>query len=235
MNYNNNNIIEISVYSGPNIDEVKDTLNLDSEGFMNVTTIAKSVYTVTFNSNGGSSVASQTVNYNEKATQPSNPTREGYTFVGWQLNGNTYDFNIVVNGNITLTAVWDKILKNILEDEGYNVINNYVYKFKIGDSVAAIKSELGNNVTIETDKTIISTGAVIKKSNESFIVVVKGDLTGDGKINSGDLLQMRKHLLEEVILTGAYKQAGIIESNGNIKSLDLLRLRQYLLGEYTFI
>ena len=235
LNYNNNNIIEISVYSGPNIDEVKDTLNLDSEGFMNVTTIAKSMYTVTFNSNGGSSVASQTVNYNEKATQPNNPTREGYTFVGWQLNGNTYDFNIVVNGNITLTAVWDKILKNILEDEGYNVINNYVYKFKIGDSVAAIKSELGNNVTIETDKTIISTGAVIKKSNESFIVVVKGDLTGDGKINSGDLLQMRKHLLEEVILTGAYKQAGIIESNGNIKSFDLLRLRQYLLGEYTFI
>ena len=45
---------------------------------------------------------------------------------------------------------------------------------------------------------------------------------------------MRKHLLEDVILTGAYKEAGIIESNGNIKSLDLLRLRQYLLGDYTF-
>ena len=45
---------------------------------------------------------------------------------------------------------------------------------------------------------------------------------------------MRKYLLEEVNLTGAYKEAGIIESNNEIKSLDLLRLRQYLLGEYTF-
>ena len=43
---------------------------------------------------------------------------------------------------------------------------------------------------------------------------------------------MRKNLLEEVSLTGAYKQAGIIESTNEIKSLDLLRLRQYLLGEY---
>ena len=43
---------------------------------------------------------------------------------------------------------------------------------------------------------------------------------------------MRKYLLEEVNLTEAYKQAGIIESNNEIKSLDLLRLRQYLLDEY---
>ena len=75
---------------------------------------------------------------------------------------------------------------------------------------------------------------MIKKENENYTVVIKGDLTGDGKVNSGDLLQMRKYLLEEVNLAGAYKEAGIIESAGNIKSLDLLRLRQYLLGEYSF-
>ncbi len=45
---------------------------------------------------------------------------------------------------------------------------------------------------------------------------------------------MRRHLLEEIRLTGSFKESGIIESTNDIKSLDLLRLRQYLLGEYTF-
>ena len=66
-------------------------------------------YTVAFDSNGGSAVASQTVKYGSKATQPANPTRTGYTFQGWYTskNGGTkYDFNQTVTGNVTLYAHW---------------------------------------------------------------------------------------------------------------------------------
>ena len=67
-------------------------------------------YTVTFNSNGGSAVASQTVKYNEKATKPTAPTKSGYTFAGWyteeQLT-NTYDFGTLVTKDITLYAKWN--------------------------------------------------------------------------------------------------------------------------------
>ena len=44
----------------------------------------KKTYTVTFNSNGGSKVASQKLNENEKVSKQSNPTRNGYTFQEWQ-------------------------------------------------------------------------------------------------------------------------------------------------------
>ena len=210
----------------------------------NITLIAAwtiNQYTVTFNSNGGSNVASQTVNYNGTATQPNNPTKTGHTFKEWQLNGVAYNFSTPVTGNITLNAVWTEIvvpqnetLKDILEDNSYNVTSNLVSGFTVGMTVTELKNKLGDSsITVNTNNTIISSGTTIKKGNESYTIVIKGDLTGDGKINSGDLLQMRKHLLEEVNLEGAYKQAGILESNGNIKSLDLLRLRQYLLGEYT--
>ncbi len=66
-------------------------------------------YTVTFDSNAGSKVDSQEVLENAKATKPENPTREGYTFVEWQLNKKTYDFNEEVTKNITLKAKWAKV------------------------------------------------------------------------------------------------------------------------------
>ena len=66
----------------------------------------KKTYTVTFDSNGGSKVASQKLNENEKVSKPSNPTRNGYTFQEWQLNGKKYDFNSRVTSNIILVAKW---------------------------------------------------------------------------------------------------------------------------------
>ena len=128
----------------------------------------------------------------------------------------------------------DVTLKTILENNGYSIKNNYVSKFTIGETISQIKNKLGRDVIIESQTNIISTGTNIKMGNEKYAVVVKGDLTGDGKINSSDLLTMRNYLRGEVNLIGSYKEAGMIESVGTIKSFDLLRLRQYLLGEYNF-
>ena len=70
-------------------------------------TLRPAIYTVTFDSNGGSAVDAQTMLYGEKATAPdSNPTMEGGTFLGWTLNGADYDFDSAVTDNITLVAKW---------------------------------------------------------------------------------------------------------------------------------
>jgi len=69
-------------------------------------------HTVTFNSNGGSSVASLVnVPNNSTIRSPANPTRSGHTFVGWYSDralNNLWDFNRDrVRGNMTLHARWD--------------------------------------------------------------------------------------------------------------------------------
>lgn len=68
----------------------------------------KNTYTVSFDSNGGSDVDSQQVEYKDTASQPDNPTLDGYTFQGWTLDGDPYDFNTPVTSSITLKALWSK-------------------------------------------------------------------------------------------------------------------------------
>ena len=66
-------------------------------------------YRVDFNSNGGSDVASQTVEAGGTATEPTDPTKEGYEFVAWysdeQLQ-NEFSFSTAINANTTLYAGW---------------------------------------------------------------------------------------------------------------------------------
>jgi len=68
---------------------------------------------VTFDSQGGSAVASQTVAYGSKVTVPVNPTYTGFSFGGWFINAactTAWDFaNDVVTSDITLYAKWTAV------------------------------------------------------------------------------------------------------------------------------
>ena len=62
-------------------------------------------YTVTFQSEGGSEVASQ-IRANTPAAQPDNPTKEGHTFIGWYNGEEKWNFADAVTEALTLTAKW---------------------------------------------------------------------------------------------------------------------------------
>lgn len=66
-------------------------------------------------------IPAQTVIAGEKVQKPADPTRDGYTFAGWLLNGEAYDFNAAVNGNLTLTAAWTEGTKYTVSFTGEGV------------------------------------------------------------------------------------------------------------------
>ena len=68
----------------------------------------KKTYLVTFNSDGGTAIDAQNVEEGKVAVKPSNPTKEGYNFVEWRLDGKAFNFDTVITQDITLEAVWEK-------------------------------------------------------------------------------------------------------------------------------
>lgn len=70
------------------------------------TTVPANNVSLIFNSNGGTKVSMQYIKIGSTAIRPSNPTRTGYTFLGWFYNNKEYNFNSAVNTNIILLAKW---------------------------------------------------------------------------------------------------------------------------------
>ena len=67
-------------------------------------------HVVTFDTDGGSFVESQTVKHNEKIKKPADPTKPGSTFVNWTFEGEEWSFiGYVVTEDMTLTANWSLI------------------------------------------------------------------------------------------------------------------------------
>ncbi len=69
-------------------------------------------WTISFESNGGSEVASLTVVDGQKAAKPGDPTRDGYSFLGWyqdQALVTAFDWETAITADWTLYASWDKI------------------------------------------------------------------------------------------------------------------------------
>lgn len=119
-------------------------------------------YTVTFNSNGGSNVSSQTVRGGGKATVPVvSPTKTStvstsYTFAGWftstdngiTLSNTAFDFaNTTITSPITLYAKWTETAIN------YTV----TFDSKGGSTVASTQVRGGNKLTAPTNPTKNST------------------------------------------------------------------------------
>ena len=94
-------------------------------------------YTIAFDTNGGSEIAPITQDYGTEITAPDNPTRKGYTFIGWD----TEIPKTVPAENMTVTAQWK--------------INRYTITFDTagGSDIAPITQDYGTNITAPADPT----------------------------------------------------------------------------------
>lgn len=150
-------------------------------------------YTVSFDTDGGSTVESQTVVTGNKATKPAvNPTKKGYNFVGWYTD-NTYttefDFeNTIITDNTTIYAKFEdtSIIRlngytfnkiSTLEGltTGYYVIGGYIsnsneYKYMISDMNTTKSFKSSDDPTEFYEIKLKDNSVTIKNSKNMYII-----------------------------------------------------------------
>ena len=135
-----------------------------------------SSYSVTFNTNGGSTIAKETVEANSVLEKPTAPTKEGYDFAGWYTDKElttAYDFTAKVTKNLTLYAAWAE-----KGDEANQII------LTIGEKTAQAFGETKTNDVapkIVNDRTMLparfvaeSLGAKVDWDEEKQLVTIVG-------------------------------------------------------------
>ncbi len=162
----------------------------------------------------------------------SNPLRAGLVYASGGLctlcsTYNTNGSTIPVNNNTSGETAAD--VGNVA-NIGAKVTDGYVSGIAVGTTVESIQSK-DTNLTYSTSG-VLGTGSTIKyKDGTTFTVVIYGDLTGDGQMNSADLVRLQRHLLGKDVLNGAYFEAANVMKNGSINSANLVKIRRALLNK----
>ena len=89
---------------------------------------------------------------------------------------------------------------------------------------AKIKDSKGKEVT--STSAVLATGYTVTINGKEYDIVVLGDTSGDGKVNSLDALYVLRHSAKIEQLSGVYLKAGYINDNEKVNSavaLDILR------------
>ena len=161
------------------------------------------------------------------------------------------------SNNLIQKSVEVKVIKKLTEDElkfdesltiQGNIISGFDHNNMTAENIKnyittiyEIKIENYKGETIENNQ-LVGTGSKIKiikttQTNNTtetlaeYSVVLYGDVNGDGKINSVDLLVLQRHILEIQTIDKIFQKAGNINKNGRKPtSVDLLLIQRHILG-----
>ena len=124
----------------------------------------------------------------------------------------------------------------VLDDNGILFVTGVLEK----TDYASLKASIVNTGCRFTDKdgkeikddAFVGTGARIEVNDTTYCVIVKGDVNGNGKIDTADYAMIKRTYLRTFTLTDLQSRAADINGNGKIDTSDYAMVKRHYLGTY---
>ena len=181
------------------------------------------VFTVTFDSDGGSAVAEQKL-LNSAAVKPADPKKEGYDFAGWYLEDTQYTFDTKVTENIALKAKWNPTLTTITAV----TIENAKFNYQSGDvpQATAWASEA------DTDKYEIAYECWQQFENNEPVAAWYSDNGSHGSLPTITAFESGKSYVYSLMLK---PKDGYSFSSETVVTVNRESVKSSLSGEYLYV
>lgn len=164
-------------------------------------------YTVTFETDGGTKIEAQKIKNGDEIEEPEIPTKDGYIFEGWYVDGKEYDFTEPVSKDTKIVAKWKKIEKEESEEDktkedkedstntktknisksnnlSNNVKNTETIKEEVTTTIITTKTITSETTTTTSKKEDVIT-YLMEDENNSVVGQIKLYITKNGKKVNG--------------------------------------------------
>ncbi|MDE5586974.1 MAG: dockerin type I repeat-containing protein, partial [Bacilli bacterium] len=128
-----------------------------------------------------------------------------------------------------------KAVSQIVGESGYRMENGIILGFQPGTGLGDVKAKLEGNggaVSFSSDKIGTGTTVTIQSGNlqETYSIVIYGDVDGDGLISAVDYVLVKNHIMGTNVLSGANAIAADVNRDGLISAVDYVNIKNYIMG-----
>ena len=230
-------------------------INKDIELSADWTEFGANHFKITFDSNGGSTVANQVLKEDGELDLSVVPTKKGAIFVGWYYNNELVTEDTVLPKNATLKAVWKqdpnmptgtatpngKVVYGDADRDGKvtvtdaTVVEQHILGVSKLSGQALKNADINGDGKVNSVDTVLIQGYVARyfEHNTSKALtnyVLYGDANNDGKINVADRTAIQAHVQNVGKLSGQSLKNADINNDGKITGADEALVAGYIAG-----
>lgn len=188
------------------------------------------------NENGGETSGDGTYKYGENVVL-SAKSKDGFLFNGWYENDTLIskeaELSFNAYENRSFVALFKAVALTPYDGNGVSVINQKVYGMWDRLNLDTAKTLFVDSESLITNaESSIGTGDVLIYNDVEYIVLILGDVDGDGSVSTTDYMRIKSTFAKTYDMEEVYFEAADVDSNGTINTIDYLRIKSYFLDVF---